>query len=184
MYNLPNITVKELYELPEDQYKHYLALDGIMQIDGDRFLRSKAKPLGALEYGHVIQMKHSLLKIDFEALAFIFKKVYGIKQPELLEADVVSYFIAIKWIKQEFKALIEKEKKVLTPIYDIDLDFAGVKRLSGFGEIATLINLARSFGTTPEDLEKWTYNLVFTILAYDKVKGEVQTEYSKLKQKK
>lgn len=184
MYNLPNITVKELYELPGDEYKKYMALDKIMQIDGDRFLRAKAKPLGTLQYGHVIEMKHSLKNIDLDALAYIFKRVYGIKKTELMEADVVSYFLALKWILKEFTNLVEKEKKVLTPAYDIDLDFAGVKRLNGFGEMGTLINLARSFNTTPQVIEAWQYNLVFTILAYDKVKGEIQTEYSKLKQKK
>ena len=62
MYNLPNITVKELYMLHGKEMEGYMKLESIMQEDGDRFLNKRAKPLGLLQFGQVALLKKYMVR--------------------------------------------------------------------------------------------------------------------------
>jgi len=120
----------------------------------------------------------------FDSLFDCFTIIYGVKKTAYLGADIVSYFYAMKWIKQEIVKLIDTQKKVLEGEKDFAMEMAGAERLSIFGEFATLVIVGRSFGLDPEIIENWKYNKVFSILAYDKIHGEVQKRYNELKYKK
>lgn len=185
IFQLEKITVQEFYSLEdEDLVKKYFTLESIMKVKDDRFGKFKATPLGELGYGQVMDIKDYLHNPTFQSVFECFNIVYGVKLNEYLNMDIVSYFYALKWIKQEVTIIFENRKKVLTPLErDYYLEMAGAERLNVFGEFATLLTLGRSFGLDPEIIEKWKYNKVFSILAYDKIHGEVQKRYNQLKSK-
>lgn len=184
MYNLPKITVLELYQQTDVMFNKYMALEDIILVNDNRFMQYKAKPLGQLEYGQVGRLKKIITNITIDGVFEMFNIIYGVKRAAYNGADVVSYFYALKWIKQEITKLLEKEKKVLTSEPNFELELAGVKRLNMFGELGTLINLGRTFGMPPQDIERWTYNLVFSIMAYDKTSDEIKKRYSEVIKKK
>ena len=161
MFNLTHITLGNFFHLKEDQAAKYLQLQEVMKTD-DVFLRRKAKPLGQLTFGEVSQIKRAFIKPSYE------------------KSSIVDYFYALNWIKAEVLLLMEKEK-MLIPDPDPDLEMAGVKKLSMFGEMSTLINLAQKFSTSPMVIETWNYNTVFTILLYQKLEGEVSKAYNNIK---
>lgn len=182
MFNLKNITVKEFFQLNEADALSYVELQSIMK-SKPVFLNRKAKELGELSFGDVAQLKRNISEPSYEGLMDSFKMVFGIKQSQYLNADVVSFFYALNWMRESVIALMNKEK-ALVPEPDPDLEMAGVNRLAVFSEMSTLINLGRSFSKAPTEIETWKYNMVFAILLYDKVHGEVQKNYYELKKPK
>ena len=179
MFNLTHITLGSFFHLKEDQAAKYLQLQEVMKTD-DVFLRRKAKPLGQLTFGEVSQIKRAFIKPSYENLLECFKIVFKVKESAYLKSDIIQYFYALNWIKAEVLLLMEKEK-MLVPDPDPDLEMAGVKKLSMFGEMSTLINLAQKFSTSPMVIETWNYNTVFTILLYQKLESEVSKAYNNIK---
>ena len=175
MFNLTHIKVRQFFQLKEDEAAKYVELQSIMKSE-DIFLNFKAKPLGELTFGQVSQIKRVFMKPTYENLLECFKTVFKVREDKYLNSDITHYFYALNWIKEQVMVLVEKEK-MLIPDPDPDLEMAGVKKLNVFGEMATLINLAQKFSTTPMEIEKWNYNVVFTILLYQKLEGEVRRDY-------
>ncbi|SOC79835.1 hypothetical protein SAMN06296241_1372 [Salinimicrobium sediminis] len=186
MFNLDNITVKQFFHLKDEnlaqQYLQftlpgnpfYLKPRGV-------FAKKEATPLGQLTFGQVANIKHNLSKPSFENIFECFEFVFNVKLETYLRQDVISYFYALNWITSNLKQLVERESKSLGGDPDDLLDMAGVKRLAAFGELNTLKSIAQQFGKSPEEVENWKYNLVFSLMLHDKVSGEVQTAYNQLK---
>lgn len=186
MFNLDNITVRQLYQIQDEElFKKYLRFsnekDKLYLKPKGEFANHKATPIGSLTYGEVSQIKHNLSNPTFENIYECFDLVFKVKFKTYLIQDVVSYFYAINWIKDEVKKIIEREKKSFSGESDLLLEMAGVNRLVPFGELNTIIPIAHKFSKSPEEIQDWKYNLVFTIMIHDKVLNEVQTEYNKLK---
>ena len=160
-----------------------MELKKLILINDDIFNKHKAKELGSLTYGEVGQIKRNVSKESIESVYEIFRLIYKVNRKEFFDADVIMYFYALKYVEKQIIDLVEKEKKVLYSNPDPEMEIAGSKRLSIFGEGATTINLGRSFSMDPHDIENWSYNYVFFVLAYDKIHGEVQKNYADLKKK-
>lgn len=183
IHNLKNITVKELFQTDQESFDDYMSLKKLLLMNDDIFSKHKATPLMQLTYGEVGIIKKSVKNITVESIFDIFKLIYKVKLNEFMNADVVDYFYAWKYIEDQIVFIVEKEKKVLASNPDPMMEIAGAGRLQMFGEAATLINLGRSFSLDPKIIEQWTYGFVFMILAYDKTFGEVQKSYNELKRK-
>lgn len=181
---LPKISVKELYQLDQDQFEDYIKLKQIMLVNDDRFMNTRATPINELTFGEVGLIKSYLKDVTIDSILKTFQIMYSVKEREFYNADVVSYFYGLKYIEREFVSLVDKERKVLASMPDPEMEFAGSKRLQIFGDSATMITLGRSFGKSPMEIESWKYGMVFTILAYDKVSHEVQKAYQQIKGKK
>lgn len=186
MFNLDNISVKELFHLQDDQlFEQYMRFsdeeDGFYLKPKEVFAGREATPLGSLTYGEVATIKQNLVKPTFDNLYETFDLVFKVKKITYLAQDVVSYLYALNWIKAEIKMILEREKKTLGGTPDPLLEAAGVHRLVPFGELNTILAIAQKYGKSPEEVENWKYNLVFSMMVHDKVSGEVQTEYNRLK---
>jgi len=185
IFDLKHITVKEFFSLDESEADKYLKLEEMLKVKNDMFGKYKATPLGELTFGDVGNIKKNLSEASFDSLFDCFKIIYNVKLGTYLSSDIVDYFYSMKWIKEEIVKLIENQRKVLKAEEDPLLKMADPKnRLGVFDELPTLIILGRSFGEDPEVIENWKYNKVFSILAYDKIHGEVQKRYNELKYKK
>lgn len=185
IFQLEKITVREFYGLDDEELVgRYMKLEEIMKPNGKMFGKHRGTEIGELTFGEVVSLKNYLSEPNYKNLFECFKIVYGVNERQYLDADIVSYFYAMKWIKAGIISIVENQKKVLTPTEpDFYLEMAGAERLNVFGEFATLLILGRSFGLDPEVIEGWKYNKVFSILAYDKIHGEVQKRYHQLKSK-
>lgn len=179
MFNLTNISVKEFFQLNEEDAMQYVELQAIMK-SKPIFQKRRAKPLGSLEYGQVAQIKRAIMKPTYKNLLESFKMIFGVSQVQYLSADVINYFYALNWIRESILELMKKEK-ALVPDPDPDLEMAGVNRLQVFAEMAVLIDLGKKFGKAPTEIERWKYNMVYAILLYDKLHGEVQKKYLQIK---
>ena len=186
MFDLENISVQELYQLEDEKlFQKYMRFsneeDNFYLKPKGIFAGREATPLGSLTYGEVATIKQNLAKPTFQSIYETFDLVFNIKKTTYLTQDVVSYLYALNWIKTEIKKIIEREKKTLGGDPDPLLEAAGVHRLVPFGELNTILAIAQKYGKSPEEVESWKYNLVFSMMVHDKVSGEVQTEYNKLK---
>lgn len=191
MYNLDNITVGEFWKL-NDEYlvNQYLAFtmeerygekNPFYLNPKDSFAGKQATPLGKLTFGEVANIKYQVQQPTDEGIIEMFETVFKVDNKTILKQDIVSFFYALNWIKQSIKELIEREQKNLSGDQDPMLEMAGVKRLVPFGELNTLKAIGQQFGKSPDEVENWSYNMVFSLMLHDKVAAEVQHAYNELK---
>lgn len=181
IHNLKHINIGELYNLDQDTFDDYMELKKLLLINDEFFMKRKARNLNDLTYGEVGQIKRNVKDVSIKGIAEIFHLIYGIRESEFMNANVVDYFYALKYIEDQIVKLLEKENKVLSSDPDPEMEIAGSKKLQIFGEVGTMINLGRSFGMDPQEIENWKYGFVFMILAYDKTYSEVQKRYREIK---
>lgn len=183
IHGLDNISVVQLYHLPSDDFKNYMELQGVMA-SKPMFRKMKAKKIESLEFGQVAQLKRIMLKPTYQGLVDAFKMVYGVKQSEYQNANVLDYFYALNHIKHSVTALVKKELKALNSEPDMMMQMAGADRLNVFAELNTLIDIGKQFGKAPEEVERWPYSMVFALVLHNKISGEVMKRYHELKSKK
>ncbi len=186
MFNLDNISVKEFFQLEDEQlFKQYMRFtdekDPFYLKPKGVFAKRNATPLGELTFGEVANLKYNLSKPTYQNIYECFDMVFKVKLQNYLNQDVVSYLYAFNWIKDSSQKLIDREQKALNSEPDPFLEMAGVMRLVPFGELNTLKAIAQQFGKSPDEVENWKYNLVFSLMLHDKVSGEVQKAYNELK---
>lgn len=182
MFALNNISVVQLYHLPQQDFHNYMELQKLMKAK-PVFNKRNAKKIESLEFGQVARLKRILLKPTYQGLIEAFKLVYGVKNNEYQHADVITYFYALNHIKIEIKKIIKKEQVALKSEPDMMMQMAGSDRLNVFAELNTLIDLGKQFGKSPEEIERWPYSMVFALVLHNKVHGEIMKRYHELKSK-
>ncbi len=181
MFNLDHITVAELFNLKDqNKVKAYLLLESKLN-PHSKFLNRKANALGKLTYGEVASIKKAFAKPTYDKIYHCFDLVWKIKKTTFNGADVVEYFHALRWLKQEINKIVEREIKMFAGDLDPVLEEAGINRLTMFGELNSLKELGKQFGIRPKEIADWSYNEVFSLLLHDKVQAEVQKRYNELK---
>ena len=182
IFNLNNISTLEFLRLDEAAALPYWQLQSILK-PHPTFGKFKAARLGELQFGQVSTLKQHLQKPDFDGLLEMFTLVFGVKRLQFLNAPVTDFLIALGWLRKSVSELIQKEYNALKSETDPDMQAAGVERLSIFQEMNATIAIGKEFGKSPEEIETWKYNLVFTLILHNKITGEVQKNYSEIKSK-
>ncbi|MAX51603.1 MAG: hypothetical protein CMH22_06445 [Methylophaga sp.] len=182
IFNLNNISTLEFLRLDEAAALPYWQLQSILK-PHPTFGKFKAARLGELQFGQVATLKQHLQKPDFDGLLEMFTLVFGVKRSQFLNAPVVDFLIALGWLRESVSNLIQKEYHALKSNPDPDMQAAGVERLSVFAEMNTLIAIAQQYGKSPQEIETWPYNMVFSLMLHNKILGEVQKNYSEIKSK-
>lgn len=178
IYDLENISVRKLYELGTFEFEKYMTLQKCMK-SKNIFNNVEADKIGGLKFSEVSELKRIFISTTPEGLFRAFEIVFKCNLHTFMKSDVVSFFYAANWIGEEVNEIFEKEK-ALASEPDFFMIEAGVKRLEIFEELPTLLSLAKRFGTTPQKVERWKYNLIFAILYYDKIFEDVQKNYNEL----
>lgn len=191
IFDLDDITVAQFTQLDDQQTDGYMRLYEMMNeqskkagITSDLFQNHKAKELGTLTFGEVSNIKAGITNQSDESITEVFSIIYGVNPVKIMTAKVTDYFQAVIHVGNKLNKLIENERKVLAnDEIDADLELAGAAKLSVFEDFGTLITLGEQFSCTPMDIESWKYNTVFSILAFNKIKGDIQKRYQELKSK-
>lgn len=182
IHELDNISVFQLYHLPQDHFQNYMELQGLMAAK-PIFNKRRAKKIESLEFGQVAQLKRIMLNPTYQGLIDAFKMVFGVKADDYKRAYVTDYFYAINHLRQSVTELIEKEQKALKSEPDMFMEMAGAERLNMFAELNTLVDLGKQFGKSPEEVERWPYSMVFALVLHNKITAEIMKRYHELKSK-
>jgi hypothetical protein len=135
--------VKELSKYNEEQLKEMLILSKLIPVDSDAMF--KVKPFTKLKYKHVLKLKamaEATNTIDDTIIKYIASKSgFEIKEKQILNSSVKSYFQTINQIELNFKQVREYEELLNTDV-DSKLESAGAEDLNQFGALNTIDSLA------------------------------------------
>ncbi len=137
----------------------------------------KARRLTGLTFSEVTLIRGWFAEGNTMGLLKAMELVFGCKRERLGQFRVVDYFHAFNWLTRELEFLAEQEQRHLSGKLGPELEMAGVRRLDRFKELNALVALAVQFGITPQEVEKWNYGLVFSLLWYNKVYREVEKDH-------
>lgn len=176
------ITAQQLFLLDRDRFDDYHNL--LKHLVAKPIIgKRKINSLTELSFGEVALMKLVIQEPRFESIIKIFKVAFGLKKKQVLQLDVISFYHALNWLKEEVRMIYEREAKNLNAETDSKLKDAGIDRLNIFGEMNTLIALGQKFSKPPQEIENWNYNLVFTLTMHEKISREIQKRFQELNTK-
>lgn len=182
IFDLENISTFEFLKLNEADALPYWKLQAMMNYK-PTFGTRPATRLGELQFGQVATLKQFIQNPDFETLVEAFQMVFDVKRSQFINAPVTDFLIALGWLRESVSNLIQKEYNALKSDPDPDMQAAGVERLGVFAEMNTLIAIGQQYGKSPQEIEMWPYNMVFTLMLHNKILSEVQKNYSEIKSK-
>jgi hypothetical protein len=108
---------------------------------------------------------------------------FGLTPQQQMYCRVFDYYAALKFLEEDLLAILEKERMLPTRS-DPDLKAAGIGRLDKYGDVLTIDSLARTYHTTWEEIGRWKYSKVYTILAMENEREQIMSKYYELKQPK
>lgn len=177
---LRNITFKELFQHEETVFEEYHSV--LKHLRPKKITKGKNNynKLTDMTFGEVISIKLNLQKPNYQAIVSIFKAVFGLTEEQVSGLNVVEFFHAFNWIKEEIVEIYNNEQKNLKGTTEPKLKEAGIERLNVFGDMNSLIMLGKIYATPPHEVEKWNYLTVFSYLMYERISKEISDEYRRL----
>jgi hypothetical protein len=175
---ITNITVQKLFQLDSEQFDKYHSI--LKHLDPLPY-NNNVWSVTDLSFGQVATLKLLLKEPSYMNVVEIMNIVFGISSNELTKMSTIKFYHAINWIKNEIEQVYEREVENLTSDIDPLMKEAGVDRLNVFGDMNSLIMLGEKFSKSPDEIEHWNYNLVFSLLLHQKISSEVNKRYVELK---
>ncbi|SNA77389.1 hypothetical protein [Flavobacterium psychrophilum] len=175
--SLQNISFRQLFQLKSQKFEEYHSL--LSHLTPIK-LTDSIGSLTDLTFGEVAEIKRSLQRPTFENTTKLFEIIFKIDQKKLYKINVIEFYHALNWIKHEVQSVYNREVENLSPDTDSKLKDAGVDELNIFGEMNTLIALGEKFSKAPQEVENWSYNLVFSLMLHQKISSDINKRYVEL----
>lgn len=157
---IKNISVKSLFNLPEDRFELYHDILKYLK-PMPRLGKRSAKDIETLTFGEVVSIRQGLNDPDADVVIEMFCLVFGIKKTNVLNSNVIDFYHAFNWIKDQIIEINDREQNKLSSAPDGKLKEAGIEELNVFGELNTLIALGEKFGKSPEEIKSGRIALFF-----------------------
>jgi len=106
---------------------------------------------------------------------------FGLTADQQMHCRIFDYYAALRFLEQDLMAIIEKEKMIRTKP-DPDLKAAGIDRLNKYGDVLTIDSLARTYHCSWEEIGRWKYSKIYTILAMESEREQIMAKFYELKQ--
>lgn len=169
----------QLTEIDEDTSDKVRAIIKFLE-PSDTLNGWKFPGIWSSSYRTYLLIKTAFQKGGDEWTLKIIQAAFNLTPTQQMMCDVFQYYAAVKFIEQDFQQIIEKEK-FLESKKDPLLIASGIDRLNKYGDTLTVDSLARTYGVTWDEVGKWKYSKVYTILAMEKERGEIMEKYNRLK---
>ena len=174
MGSLTNYTLSEFLKQPLNvvqQYMEYL-----------KYLQPIDTNIQAINLT-VMQVDNFKIMLDNPSINNMVEVVAAMNPKRAIyEMKITEFFGLFNSVKKQFEDITKSEQHLVSVFPNEKFDMVeGGKKMQKFGIYNTLISLAEQFHTIPQEIEKWTYSYVFTILLYNVTKGDIQKQMEKLK---
>lgn len=178
MMQIKNYTFEDFIKMDQDTVDEYMViLRNIKNVDTD----TKVNQLTLKE---VDDLKKGQLNPTNNNLIAMVAMVQSIEEDVAMKLPIVSFIPIYLSIVEQLEHLVNGEQQLVPAHTNLKWEMVeGSVKMGKFGLFNTTISLAEQFNTTPQEIEKWKYSYVFTILLHNTVKGNLQYEMSKIKTK-
>lgn len=173
-----DLNIQQLLALPENEFAELHEVCRFQKAS-NQIRKKEAKPLFKQEFRLVAELKETFSSFDVGGFVKAFKELFGMSEREFFTLNIKDFYTAFNWIGDQLKMVYEVEKELQGDV-DTKLIQAGVEKLNIFKELNILIAIGEKFSKPPHEVEKWSYEMVFSLTLHDKISNEIQTNYSKL----
>ncbi len=178
MTDLENISVGKLFSLQVKEFDAYNDL--LTNLNGkNEALGKTGKDIYELPFSSVSHLKNFFQSPTYSGFAYVYNMIFGIEKETFQKMNVIEFYQSFNWLQNEIIELVEGEKR-LESKPDAKWKEAGIEQLGIFGEMNTLIEIGKAYSTPPQEVEKWSYNLVFSLAYYNKISSDINKKYSEL----
>lgn len=182
---IDNISIKD-YFLMEDATKYDIFLN---HMNPENKLCGKICNVNGLTFDEVQVTRVIFNNPNPEDLKDLYLMLFKIKGNRFespnelfLNESVFQLFKATNFIKDWIEGINKKEMEWLGGDENDVLKMLNAgKRLMPFNHLLKKIDIAKSFGVTPDEVGKWKYLKVFNILASTGVRADIQKEFNEIK---
>jgi len=181
MILLKNYTVEQFYMSPPDEEIYTQVFKYIEP--NNQIYHVQFKGFWSSPYEKYLTVKNLITKQPKGWEFDVIDACFGFTPEQQKNISAYTFFATMDYVSKDLLAILEKEK-MLVREPNFDLMEAGVDKLNKFGDILTVDSLARTYNTTWEEIGKWTYSKVFSILMLEKERAEIQEKYQKIIERK
>lgn len=141
----------------------------------------QASDLYELEFAEVVNIKEAIREERFyDAMTIYFKCPLVF----LMKFRILQYSHALNYMMKDVNALLDRESKALSKEPEQEWVAAGVRELDKFGALNVLDALGVEYGKSPNEIETWSYGLVFGLLWRRTTKADIHERYRELTKNK
>ena len=140
------------------------------------FQGAKAKSIWDLKFFEVENIKKDFQNLDDDKVIKLMDLFYG--KSDLSKVRGLQFYRAFNYIKEQLKDVYDKEKMLAGDSQQKLID-AGIKELDIFGSLNILDDLGKDFGKSPEEVEQWSYGLVFSLSLKRKKESDIRKRLDK-----
>lgn len=166
--------IKTEYENPllKDCHKYPDSIYMFKKVKGNPILNGKqAKDLMELRFKDVQLIKDTLQQPNEKDMFRIIKKVFDFDDFENIR--LLEFYKAYNYIAEQINIIYESEKKLSTPPSE-RLLAAGIEKMSIFGALNIIDDIAKRYGIAPQKIENWSYGWIFSLSLKMKYESDIQ----------
>lgn len=160
-----NYCLHEFCDLTTDEVDTYAVMIAnllpVNKLSGREF-----KGLWSSEYSSYVTIKAAFTQQMEGWQLQAIQAAYGLTSSQQMFCRVFDYYAALRYVENDLIAILERERN-LPSKKDPDLKAAGIDRLNKYGDVLTIDSLARTYNCSWEEVGKWKYSKIYTILAME-----------------
>lgn len=147
-------------------------------------LASKQHPyeyLGSIKCKSIWDLPFSLvdeIKERTNDMLFLMEVFYGVKEKQLQEYRIVSFFRAFNYIKFQIESIYKAEQRLVKEP-DEKLKAAGIDELSILGSFNVIDDVATAYGVRPKEVEQWSYSEIYLKTLKNSITNKIQENYAR-----
>lgn len=172
-----NVKMKHLHKIPEDHRNDYAKVLRLLK-PSEQLGRRKARNIYLMQYGEVESMRGSIHTPEGALMAV--SMVFDCPEKYLMDYRLLQFYPALNHVAKVLSYLDTLEENNLSKKPKKDMLDAGIHRLNHFGNLNTTDRLGKEFGMCPEEIEKWSYNLVYHLMWKRKVESDIDDDYAEI----
>ena len=169
----------KLYDNPylKDLDSHPLEATIYSKVKGDKsFEGVDAKEVFHLKFNEVEKIKDAFNNLTDDNINFIFKTIWG-KEINHNKVRALEFYRAFNYVVKEVEDIYKLEEK-LGRKPNQKLINAGIKKMSIFGSLNLIDDVAQKYHFRPKDVEEWNYSEVYWYALKIKTENEIQKNLS------
>lgn len=179
--NINNIKLKHFHRLSEVDQKEYIKILSFLKPIPTLGRRS-AKDVFEMTFAEVENMRRGVSSP--EGMIKAMSTFFDCPEKYLVDYRIVQFYHAFNHLMSQLQHITNIERINLSKPPKQDMIDAGVKELDRFGALNTLDLLAKEYGKSPEEIEQWSYSLIYSLMWKRKIESDIQDNWQEANKSK
>lgn len=164
---------------PEELESYSLILPCLKPIP--KLGKYKARDFYKMEFAEVVNIREAVKADDMIEAVRLY---YNVPPVFMVSKRIIEFSHAQNYMIRQLEIINTREEKELYSEPDQNWVEAGIRELDRYGALNVLDRLGMEFGKSPEEIETWSYGLVFWLLSRRATQARINERHREITKNK